>query len=97
MVWQIGACAQPLRSCDEGELRICGLSRAADHETLPTAETSVVLRSFAACIAGVAVSPYQSECDVWFVAAAALTGLPVYPSLTRSLLPFCLFLYRLSP
>lgn len=28
--------------------------------------------------AALAVSLYQSECDVWFVAAAALTGLPVH-------------------
>lgn len=56
----------------------------------------LVLRSLAACNAGAAVSLYQSECDVWCVVAAALTGLPVYPSLTCSLHPFCLFLQCLS-
>lgn len=39
------------------------------------------------------LSLYQSECDVWSVAAAALTGLPAYPRLTCPFHPFCLFLH----
>lgn len=39
------------------------------------------------------LSLYQSECDVWSVAAAALTGLPAYPLLTWPFHPFCLFLH----
>lgn len=58
---------------------------------------SLLLRLHAASIAGSALSLYQSECDVWFVAVAALTGLPVHPCLTCFLHPFCLFLYRSSP
>lgn len=53
----------------------------------------LTLRSPAACTTGVELSLYQSECDVWFVAAAALTGLPAYPPLTCPFHPFCLFLH----
>lgn len=93
--------------CQVSVLNCCGhvmqqskgffsLRQAADRETNVMTATSLMSHSPTACIAGVALSLYQSECDVWFVAVAALTGLPVYPSLTCSLQPFCLFLYRSS-
>lgn len=75
---------------------ICSFSQAADHEAPAMTATSLGWRSPACCNAGGAVSLYQSECNVWFAAVAALTGLPVYPALTCSLHPFCLFLYRTS-
>lgn len=55
--------------------------------------TTAVMGKWRGLNTGAELSSYQSECDVWSAAAAALTGLPAYPRLTCPFHPFCLFLH----